>query len=421
MSSSFSAALSGLSANQQKLSVIGNNLANLNTVGFKASNVNFADLVSQSIGGSSANPMQIGLGVGVGQIRPTFTQGSIEKTGVATDVAIEGAGFFVIGEGNNRVYTRAGDFHFDKDGRLVTASGLPVMGYDDIDPMTGEIDTSGAPEAIYAPPGVLRQPIATTSFRMLTNLDAGAAVGETFASPVEIIDSLGLTHVATITFEKTAPNEWDYTITVPGADVTGGTPGTPFELATGTLSFDPQGRLAQVNGAAADNVEINTPAWVNGAEPSTFTWNIVGDDGKAAVTGFGAPSATSSVSQNGVQSGAPSSIIVIDSGGNLVASFGMGRTVIVGKLALATFNNPEGLVKLGNNYFAESDVSGQAVIGTPGTGSRGTVIGSSLEKSNVDIAHEFTQMILAQRGYQAASKGLTVADELLVDTLNLKR
>src|SRR5690606_34593203 len=248
MSSSFSAALSGLSANQQKLSVIGNNLANLNTVGFKASNVNFADLVSQSIGGSSANPMQIGLGVGVGQIRPTFTQGSIEKTGVATDVAIEGAGFFVIGEGNNRVYTRAGDFHFDKDGRLVTASGLPVMGYDDIDPMPGAIDTSGAPEAIYAPPGVLRQPIATTSFRMLTNLDAGAAVGETFASPVEIIDSLGLTHVATITFEKTAPNEWDYTITVPGADVTGGTPGTPFELATGTLSFDPQGRLAQVNG-----------------------------------------------------------------------------------------------------------------------------------------------------------------------------
>jgi flagellar hook protein FlgE len=421
MSSSFSASLAGLSANQQKLSVIGNNLANLNTVGFKASNVNFADLVSQSVGGPSANPMQIGLGVAVGQIRPSFTQGAIDKTGVATDVAIQGSGFFVVGEGVNRTYTRAGDFNFNEDGMLVTADGSPVQGYTIVDPATGVIDTSGSPTAIVAPPGVLREPVATSSFMTLTNLDAGAAVGATYASPVEVYDSLGLPHVATMTYTKTGAGAWSYTVTVPGAEVTGGTAGTPFQIGTGTLTFDTGGTLTGVNGGAVADIVITTPTWTNGAAASSMTWDVVNDAGVASFTGYGAPSATASVSQNGSPSGAPSSLIVIDSGGNLVASFGMGQTVTVGKLALATFNNPAGLEKLGTNMYAESDASGQPVIGTPGTGSRGTVIGSSLENSNVDIAHEFTQMILAQRGYQASSKGITVADELLVDTLNLKR
>jgi flagellar hook protein FlgE len=421
MSSSFSASLSGLAANQQKLSVIGNNLANLNTVGFKGSSVNFVDLVAQSVGGPSVNPMQIGLGVSVGQIRTAFTQGSIDKTGVPTDVAIQGSGFFVLGEGVNRTYTRAGDFNFNAEGMLVTGSGVPVMGYQSIDPVTGEIDTSVPPAPIVAPPGVLRAPIATTNVTTLTNLNAGAEIGTVYAAPVEIYDSLGLSHVATVSYTKTGPGAWSYSVTVPGAEVTGGTPGTPFQVATGTLAFDTSGTLTGVNGGPAADVTITTPAWSNGAAASTINWDIVNANGVSSLTGYGAPSATASVTQNGSQSGAPSTIVSVDQDGNLIASFGMGQTVSVGRLALATFNNPSGLVKLGTNMYAQSDASGQAVVGTAGTGGRGVIIGSALESSNVDIAHEFTQMILAQRGYQASSKGITVADELLVDTLNLKR
>lgn len=421
MSSSFSASLAGLNANQQKLSVIGNNLANLNTVGFKASNVNFADLVSQSIGGPSSNPMQVGLGVTVGQIRPNFTQGAIDKTGVPTDVAIQGSGFFIIGEGANRSYSRAGDFNFNEDGMLVTSTGLPVMGYTTVDALTGEIGASGPPTSIIAPPGVLRAPVATSSMSTITNLNAAAAVGDSFTSPIEIFDSLGISHVATTTFTKTAPGTWNYSMTVPGAEVTGGTAGVPFEISTGSFGFDNLGELSAVNGGVVDNIAITSPTWANGSASTPISWDIVNPNGEVSFTGYGAPSATAAVSQNGSQSGSPSSLIVIDQEGNLVASFGMGQTVTIGKLALATFNNPAGLVKMGSNMFSESAVSGQPVVGTPGTGSRGTLIGSALENSNVDIAHEFTQMILAQRGYQASSKGITVADELLVDTLNLKR
>jgi flagellar hook protein FlgE len=418
---SFSASLSGLTANQQKLSVIGNNLANLNTVAFKSSNVNFADLVSQSMGGPSANPMQVGLGVTTGQITPNFSQGTIENTGIATNVAIQGSGFFVIGDPLNRAYSRAGNFGFNSDGMLITADGQAVQGYTAVDPTTGLIDTSGQPGNIIIPPGVLLPPVPTSSFGIVSNLDGSAAAGATFSASIQMFDSLGVAHVSTIDFAKTGPGAWSYTITVPGAEVAGGTPGTPFTVATGTLGFNSQGRLTTVNGAAAADATITAPAWSNGATSPAIVWDIMDANGNATITGYAVPSSTSSVIQNGAPSGAPSSLIVINQDGELVASFGVGQTITVGHLALATFNNPEGLVKLGTNLFSETDQSGTPSIGTAGTGSRGTLIGSALEQSNVDIAHEFTQMILAQRGYQASSKGITVADELLVDTLNLKR
>ena len=420
---SFSASLSGLNANQQKLSVIGNNLANLNTVAYKASNVNFADLVSQSIGGPSANPMQIGLGVTIGQITPNFSQGTIESSGIATNVAIQGSGFFVIGDSLNRAYTRAGNFGFSSDGMLVTSDGLPVQGFTAIDPATGRINTSGQPGNIVIPPGVLRAPVATSSFGTITNLDGASAAGDTFATSLQVFDSLGVAHVTTVDFTKTGPGSWNYTITVPGSEVTGGTPGTPFQIATGTMTFSNQGLLTQVNGAAAADVTIpgGQFAWNNGAIQPPVVWDLTDANNVPQITGYAVPSSTSSVSQNGSPSGAPSSIIVISQSGELIASFGVGQTVTVGHLALASFNNPQGLVKLGTNLYSETDQSGTPSVGTPGTGSRGSLIGGALEQSNVDIAHEFTQMILAQRGYQASSKGITVADELLVDTLNLKR
>jgi flagellar hook protein FlgE len=416
----FSASLSGLRANQQKLSVIGNNLANINTVAFKASNVDFADLVSQSVGGPSINPMQIGLGVTSGDITPNFSQGGIESTGVATNVAIQGGGFFVVGDSTNRMYTRAGNFTFDSTGALVTAGGQYVMGYTQTDPVTGQVVASGEPSKIVIPPGVLRAPVPTTLFGAQMNLNAAALTGATYSSSVELYDSLGVQHVASVTFTKTGAGAWGYSITVPGADVTGGTPGTPFQIATGTVGFNGAGKLTTVNGAAAADVAITSPAWSNGATPTNFSWDLVDANGTPSITGYAAPSATSSVTQNGSETGAASLVSITESG-QLLATIGAGRSVVVAQLALATFNDPQGLVKAGTNLYSSSEASGSPSIGAAGTGSRGTVIGAALEQSNVDIAQEFTQMILAQRGYQANSKSITVADELLVDTLNLKR
>jgi flagellar hook protein FlgE len=413
----FSASLSGLYANQQKLSVIGNNLANINTVGFKASSVQFMDLVSQSVGGSSANPMQIGLGATTGAISPNFTQGGLENTGVNTHVAIQGRGFFIVGNGgNDRSYTRAGDFTFDANGRMVSAEGLAVQGYTQVDPLTGNIVTTGQPADIIIPPGVLRAPGATTLFGTVSNLDAGAAVGDTFTASVQIYDALGDVHVATITYTNTAPGAWGYDISVDGADVAGGTAGTPVSLGTGNITFGPNGALT----APAADVVITSPAWANGAAPTNFTWDLYDANNQPTLTGYAAQSATSSITQNGYAAGTINPI-TIDAEGRIQASIGNGRTIVIAQLAIATFNNPQGLFKVGANRFAETQIAGIPNVGVANSGGRGSVFGSALEQSNVDIAQEFTQMILAQRGYQANSRSITVADELLVETLNLKR
>jgi flagellar hook protein FlgE len=418
---SFSASLSGLNVHQQKLGVIGNNLANLNTVGFKSSIVQFSDLVSQSIGGASDNPMQIGLGVAVGQISPNFSQGGIESTGISTNVAIQGTGLFIVGDAAHRAYTRAGNFTFDANGVLVTPDGQTVQGYTAVDPLTGLIDTDGQPSNIVIPPGVLRSPIPTSLFGTVLNLDADAAAGSEFTSSVQLYDALGVPHVATLSFTKSGPGEWDFEITVPGEDVDGGTAGTPEVISTGTLGFSDLGVLTELDGSPIADVAITSPTWANGAAATDFSWDLLDANNLPSITGYSAPSATASTTQNGSPTGAVSSIISIGPQGELMASFGIGRTVTVGQLAMASFNNPQGLVKLGSNLYSESEASGIPSIGIAGTAGRGTLIGSSLEQSNVDIATEFTQMILAQRGYQANSKSITVADELLVDTLNLKR
>ena len=418
---SFSAGLSGLNANASYLAVIGNNLANINTIGFKGSQVTFMDLVSQTLASSGQNPVQIGLGVVTGAISPVFSQGSIESTREASNVAIQGNGMFVISDGNGgQFYTRAGGFSFDSAGRMVTATGSRVQGYTQIDPATGLPITTGAPTDIQFPPGVLQAPVATTQFQTVTNLDAGAVVGAAFTTSAQVFDSLGTPHISTITYTNTAPGAWTYDITVPGAEVTGGTAGTPFSVNNGTLTFGPGGLLTQVNGAAAADVAFVTPTWTNGASASNLTWDIVDANNIAYLTGFQTASSTSSISQNG-SAAARTDSITISSDGTILAQLGAGQSVAVGQLALATFNNPKGLTKLGSNLFGSSASAGLQNVGVPGTGGRGTLIGSALEQSNVDIAQEFTQMILAQRGYQANSRSITTSDELLVETLNLKR
>ena len=427
----FSAGLSGLNANAVYLSVIGNNLANINTVGFKASAVTFMDLVSQTIGGGSQNPMQVGLGVVTGSISPVFSQGAPESTREATNVAIQGGGFFLVKGDDGNAYTRAGNFSFDSNGVLVSPDGFKVQGWTAADPL-GNIITTGTPDDIAVPPGVLRPPVATSNFATVTNLSASAAVNDTFTSSVQIYDSLGQSHLTTLTYTNTRAGAWNWAMTVDGADVTGGTAGTPSTLASGTLAFDATGQLNSVSIAApgtgggtlpaVTNLDVTfaTPTWTNGAAANTMTWDITDTNNVNSLTGFSAASATSSLRQNGATAGMVDNISILKDG-TIQATFGAGQTVAVGQLALVNFNNPKGLMKMGSNKFGESQSSGSPNVGTAGTGGRGTLIGNALEQSNVDIAQEFTQMILAQRGYQANAKTITVSDELMVDTLQLKR
>jgi len=415
---SFSAGLSGLNANSTFLSVIGNNLANINTIGYKSSSVTFQDLVSQTVGGSNGNPMQVGLGVVTGSISPSFSQGAIESTREATNVAIQGNGFFVVRGSAGNVYTRAGNFTLNSNGKLVTPDGYFVQGYTQINPATGAIVTTGQPTDITVAAGALRASAPTTTFRTVTNLSAVAEAGDAFTTSVQVIDSLGAQHVATVTYTKGAGvGEWAYSVTLGAQDM-----GTALdvEVAAGALTFDAAGALATVDGGVPADVVIVTPAFANGAAAATWTWDLVDNNDVAALTGFAAPSATSSISADGSAAGSIDSVSVAPDG-SIIATLGTGQSMAVAQLALASFNNPRGLSKLGANKFGETQVAGVANVGIAGVGGRGTLIGSALEQSNVDIAQEFTQMILAQRGYQANSKVITVSDEMLVDTLALKR
>lgn len=415
---SFSAGLAGLSAHSTYLNAIGNNLANINTIGYKASAVSFADLMSQTVGGTSINPMQVGLGVVTASISPVFDQGTIENSRESTNAAIQGNGFFVVSRDNGTAYTRAGNFALNADGQLVTPDGWRVQGYTQIDPVTRAVITTGGLSDIVLPAGVLRPPVATTTATTRINLDAGAPVtgAVNFTSSFKVYDALGGAHVVSVNFQKTGPGGWTYTATVPQADVDGGT--GDFQLATGALTFDGAGQLTAPNA----DIQLTAPAaWANGAAGTNITWDIIAPPpGTPSLTSYASASETQSITQNGLSAGQVSRVS-IEPDGRIIATFGPDQTMAVGQLALASFNNPKGLVKLGGNRFGEGESAGTANVGTAGTGGRGTLAGSAIEQSNVDIAQEFTQMILAQRGYQANSRTITVADEVLAETLQLKR
>src|SRR5688572_16886642 len=343
---SFSAGLFGLNANSTYLSVIGNNLANINTVGFKTSAVSFADLVSQTVGSTSVNPTQVGLGVVTGSISPVFAQGSIENSREATNVAIQGAGFFAVRNNANVGYTRAGNFSFDDAGNLISPDGWRVQGYTQTDPVTGSIVTTQQPTDIVIPPGVLRAPTATTQVRTQVNLDPNVvidAANPEFTTSIQMYDALGSPHVLTVNFNRTGAGAWTYTVTAPQIDVTG-VAGAPVTLTTGNLTFNGAGVLT----APAADITIPGPAtWANGATPNAITWDVVPAAGALPIlTSYASPSATSSIFQNGSASGQVENV-VINSAGEIVATFGAGQTVVVGQLALANFNNPKGLVKMG--------------------------------------------------------------------------
>jgi flagellar hook protein FlgE len=406
---SFSTALSGLDAESQALSVISNNLANLNTVGYKAADPQFQDLFYQQLGTSGdGNPIQVGVGTTVGSIPALFTQGGIESTGVPTDVAIQGNGFFVVNDNGIQAYTRAGNFTIGSNGDLMTPNGSVVQGYPAVN---GVINANATLAPITIPSGATSPPLATANVQIGMNLNAGAAVGATYSTPVTVYDALGGTHILTFNFTKTAANAWSYSITVPGADV--GQAASSVTIGSGNLTFNGSGQLTS---PTANVTGISITGLSDGASNLTFNWDLFDSNNSPLVTQVSSPSTTTSTQQDGYASGTLVNYN-IQADGTIQGIFSNGQTLPVGQIALASFANEQGLVRNGSNEFLASLSSGAANIGAPNTAGRGTLAGGSLEQSNVDIATEFAQLILAERGYQANSRVVTTLDQVIQDAI----
>ena len=420
MFTSFSTALSALSATSTAIDVVGNNLANLNSPGFKTSQVVFRDLVTQSLG-AGLGETQVGFGTGQPLTVRQFTQGAIQTTSGLLDASVQGDGFFVIkDEAGNTQYTRAGNFQADKSGNLLTDTGQRVQGWTTINSTTGAVDTNGPIGSILVPVGELKPPTTTTRFTLDLNLNSAAAAdaSSAFSTAITAYDSLGTSHVLTVDFVKSGPNEWSYQVNIPGDDVTGGTAGTPFPIdgASGTIKFDSNGKLSDP--AVDSPIQLSITGLTDGAGDMAVEWDLYTGVGTGRITQFGQKSAASASMQNG-SSAAQLVHVGLADGGQILAQYSNGDQVVVGQLALASIRNPDTLIAAGNNNFALSARTATPSIGVPGTGGRGTIVGGSIEASTVDIAREFTNLIVYQRGYEANSRVISTADQLSQDTINL--
>ena len=444
----FSMALSGLSTNTQGLNVVGNNVANINTVGYKMSNITFTDVLGASVAGAgTASGGNVGMGARVGSVAAAFTQGGLETTNRPTDVAIQGSGFFAVSDGTARLYTRAGNFQVDGDGNLMTSTGHFIQGYGK-DPVTGIIDTAGGLSNVKIPK-TTGNSNPTSNFELTFNLDNAAAVGTGFSTTVQIYDSVGQVHLASVDFVKDAvtatETSWKFDITIPHKKFTGvaQTSTDKFSLITGaiaaaspaagTLVFDSNGKLKSVYTGATPatlppvaNLKlppagVTIPAFSNSAtlSASGVNWKLIPDTGDYNATGLAAPSILTFSNQDGVPPGEMNSL-TIQADGTIAGIFTNGSTVEVAKIAIAMFSNENGLISRGSGLFAETPASGSSLVGTPGDGGRGQLFGGALELSNVDLATEFTKMITFQRGYQANARMMTLTDQILQETVNLR-
>ncbi len=419
MFTSLSAAVSGLEADSTAFSVVGNNLANLNTTGYKATDLYFRDLVTNAIG-EGLTSTEVGFGVAQPITERLFTQGAIQSSSGTLDGAIQGEGFFVLQDANGVTsYTRDGAFTTNADGTLVSQTGEAVQGWM-INPETGQVDTNTPIADITIPTGSLKQPIATQNVSLQANLNSAASVNGSadLSYPVQVYDSLGQSHVLTFNFTKTANNTWDYSVTIPGADLTAGKAGVPSVVASGDLDFNPDGTLNSP--AAGSPITLAAPGLADKANDMTLTWNPYDSSGNGEITQYAEASQVSASNQDG-SAGAQLSQVGLSSGGTIVAQYSDGQQMVIAQLATASIRNPDSLVAVGNNNYQITAASATPVVGVPGTGGRGTVVGSSLESSTADIATEFTDLIVFQRSYEADAKVVTSADELSQDTINLIR
>ena len=324
--SSFSIALSGLNADSSALDVVGNNLANLNTTGYKDSTVSFYDLLQSSLAGGST---QIGGGVSAPQTERIFTQGSIQTTGGNYDAAINGNGFFVVqNPTGSTLYTRAGNFSLNSQGNLVTATGQFVQGWS---AQNGVVNTSGAIGNITIPSNALQTPSATQNMSLSVNLNAAGVSGApsgTFTAPITVVDSLGVTHDLSIQFDEQSPGNWNYTINIPGADLSSGTAGTPSSVATGSLTFDANGNLTSPAPPTAQ-VAVAITGLTDGANDMNINWNLATQNGAGTpvITQYAATSTESGVTQDGVPASQVTQVSIAN-GGAITAQFSNGNQLV---------------------------------------------------------------------------------------------
>jgi flagellar hook protein FlgE len=412
----FSIPLSGLNAHSSELSVISNNLANLNTTGYKDQGTSFRDLFYQTVGSTGGgNPVQIGNGVQVEGVSSNFNDGSLDNTGVPTDMAITGDGYFVTRKDGVMQYTRAGNFTVSKSGELTTQDGQIVLGYP---APGGVINTGTALGPLQLGKGLTNPALPTSWVALHSNLDASANVGDPpFSTPVTVYDSLGTAHVLSFEFSKTATNTWSYQVSIPAADVGSSGPGPTVIAGPSSLVFDTNGKLTT---PAANVSGIQVTGLADGATNLDLTWNLYDSSGAPTITQMTAPSTTASTNQNGYNSGTLQDFSV-DASGILQGTFNNGQVMALGQIAIASFANQQGLERIGSNVYAPTLSSGAAVVGVPGSGGWGVIAGGSLELSNVDVAKEFAKMILAQRGYEANAKVVTTFDTISQDTIALIR
>ena len=408
---SFSTPLSGLTAAQDQLQSVSNNLANIDTDGYKDQTLTFSDIFSQTgATNGSGDPLQTGYGVAVSSTDSNFTEGSLNATGTSSNMAVSGNGFFVTQSATGAPdYTRAGDFTTNNAGQLVTPSGELLLGYPAVG---GVVNTSAALQPLQVGSGVTIPAVASTTIGVSANLASGTAVGGTApSSSVDIYDSLGTSHVLTISYTKTAAGTWNYSVTIPSSDITGGT-GTTTTVGSGTLNFNSAGTLTSTTTV----VPISIPTLADGA---TSPLTLTGPFGTAAsptITQSGLASGTSAATTDGFASGTLVNYAV-QPDGTIEGTFSGGNTLALGQVAVASFANVQGLVSAGSNNYQATAASGSAVIGVAGTSGRGTVVGGSVEESNVDIATEFAKLIVAQQAYSANAKSITTFNQVSQATI----
>lgn len=397
------------------LNTIADNLANVNTTGYKDSRLEFADLVGARQGSLFGGPIQTGNGVtGTDIFTMHSIQGSVELTGRNLDAAIEGQGWFIVQEGEDTYYTRAGNFVADQEGFLVTPTGGRVLGY--------TADNADVPVPINVR-GVVGNPEATANIALGGNLDAVSplvgeipAAGATFrdmaeassyTTSVRVVDSLGGEQTVSLFFYRTDNLTWAVQAAVDGESV-GGEAGVPVIIGNGQLQVGPNGLQAE----DAEALLELAPAWAGGAEQGNIALDL------RAFTGFANASTISEVTVDGLRGGAVLGVS-IDNNGNVSALLDSGETIETAQLALATFNSPEGLTRAGNNIFRISDASGEAQVGRAGQDGFGKVLGGSLENSTVDQAKQFVSLIQFQQGYRAGSQVIQTMSELITQTIQL--
>ena len=407
----FSIALSGLQANSVALNTIGNNLANLNTTAYKGQTTSFEDLFYQQIGQSgSGDAIQVGAGTKVSGTSTDFTEGTIlpDSNANSSDMALAGNGFFVVNQSGVQSLTRAGNFQLSSNGDLITQDGQQVMGYAAVN---GVVNQNSSLTPITIPVGVNEGAQATQNISVTANLNSGATVGTAFSSPVQVYDSLGQSHQVAVNYTKTGTNTWSYSVNLPAGDATGAPANN-----IGSLTFDSSGKL--VSPAASPNITF--PGLTDGASDLNFNWTLNDSSGNPTISQLASASTNTANSQDGFTSGVYQNFTA-DANGVITAHFTNSRTSTIGQIAVATVANTAGLTASGSNNFTTTAASGAASIGVAGAGGRGTLDDGALEQSNVNISTEFSNLIVAQRAFEANSKTVTTFDTVSQDVLSMIR